>query len=421
MSKFLDENGLLYVLTNLVNSLKEKQDKLTISEAISSSSTNSTVAGSKAVYDYVTSAIAGVSRLTAEIVDKLPTTGVSNVLYLVPKSATQTGNAYDEYMWISAKWELIGATNVDLTPYLKKTDISDWAKASTKPTYTASEVGAATQSHTHTKSQITDFPTLGTAAAKNTDYFATAEHTHTAADVGAAAKSHTHTKSQITDFPTSLPANGGNADTVGGHTVGIDVPANAKFTDTTYSDATTSAHGLLSVADKKALDVLKSPFATCATARSTAAKVATLANFTLSVGATIAVKFTGTGTANPSSGNLTLNVNNTGAKNIGYFRNGNKSSLNYANGWGFYNNATHLFTYDGTYWLCTDWNTDNDTKITVDSALSSTSTNPVQNKVINSALAGKAASSHTHTVANISDLTAITNAEIDSIIAQAGG
>ena len=35
-------------------------------------------------------------------------------------------------------------------------------------------------------------------------------------------------------------------------------------------------------------------------------------------------------------------------------------------------------------------------KTTVDSALSSTSTNPVQNKVINTALAGKAASSHTH-------------------------
>lgn len=36
------------------------------------------------------------------------------------------------------------------------------------------------------------------------------------------------------------------------------------------------------------------------------------------------------------------------------------------------------------------------TKVTVDTALSSTSTNPVQNKAINSALAGKAASSHTH-------------------------
>lgn len=39
-------------------------------------------------------------------------------------------------------------------------------------------------------------------------------------------------------------------------------------------------------------------------------------------------------------------------------------------------------------------------KITVDSALSSTSTNPVQNKVINSALAGKSGTSHTHTVSH---------------------
>ena len=42
-------------------------------------------------------------------------------------------------------------------------------------------------------------------------------------------------------------------------------------------------------------------------------------------------------------------------------------------------------------------------KITIDSALSSTSTNPVQNKVINSALAGKAASSHSHTKSQITD------------------
>lgn len=41
-------------------------------------------------------------------------------------------------------------------------------------------------------------------------------------------------------------------------------------------------------------------------------------------------------------------------------------------------------------------------KITVDSALSATSTNPVQNKVINSALSGKAASSHTHNYAGSS-------------------
>ena len=43
---------------------------------------------------------------------------------------------------------------------------------------------------------------------------------------------HTHTKSQITDFPSSLPANGGNSDTVNDHTVNSDVPSDAVFTDT---------------------------------------------------------------------------------------------------------------------------------------------------------------------------------------------
>ena len=56
--------------------------------------------------------------------------------------------------------------------------------------------------------------------------------------------SHTHTKSQITDFPSSLPANGGNASTVNGHTINADVPSGAKFTDTTYSTGTTSTAGL---------------------------------------------------------------------------------------------------------------------------------------------------------------------------------
>ena len=46
-------------------------------------------------------------------------------------------------------------------------------------------------------------------------------------------------------------------------------------------------------------------------------------------------------------------------------------------------------------------------KITVDSSLSGTSTNPVQNKVINTALAGKAASSHTHTKSQIVDFPTI--------------
>lgn len=43
-------------------------------------------------------------------------------------------------------------------------------------------------------------------------------------------------------------------------------------------------------------------------------------------------------------------------------------------------------------------------KTVVDSSLSSSSTNPVQNKVVNSALSGKANSSHSHSISNITNL-----------------
>lgn len=108
-------------------------------------------------------------------------------------------------------------------------------------------------------------------------------------------------KADKTEIPTELPANGGNADTVNGHTVKSDVPENAVFTDTTYSDATQIEHGLMSVDDKKKLDGL--------------------------------TKYTPDGT--------TITVDEDG-------------------------------TIHGV------------AKVTVDDALSSTSTNPVQNKVVNS-------------------------------------
>lgn len=94
--------------------------------------------------------------------------------------------------------------------------------------------------------------------------------------------------------PVYIAANG--AATPITHSINADVPANAKFTDTTYSDATQSAHGLMAAADKKKLDGI-------------------------AAGAT---------------------------------------------------------------------------KVAVDSTLSTTSTNPVQNKVVQAALNGKAASGHTH-------------------------
>lgn len=48
-------------------------------------------------------------------------------------------------------------------------------------------------------------------------------------------ESNTGSDAFIKNKPTAMPANGGDADTVGGHTVKSDVPENAKFTDTVYT------------------------------------------------------------------------------------------------------------------------------------------------------------------------------------------
>lgn len=87
-----------------------------------------------------------------------------------------------------------GVISVNLSAYLKSDEISDWAKAESKPAYTAEEVGAAGKKHSHSISDITDMPTklpanggnADTVDGKHASDFAAAVHTHTATEVGAA-------------------------------------------------------------------------------------------------------------------------------------------------------------------------------------------------------------------------------------------
>ncbi len=124
--------------------------------------------------------------------------GVDGVGYTLPAATRNSlgGVMIGDNLLVSES----GIIAADLSECVKSDEIADWAKAESKPLYTAEEVGAAAKTHTHTadeigaaakmhmhtKSDITDFPTLGTAAGKNVDYFAEAGHTHTAAEVGAA-------------------------------------------------------------------------------------------------------------------------------------------------------------------------------------------------------------------------------------------
>lgn len=78
-----------------------------------------------------------------------------------------------------------GVISVNLSAYLKNTDIADWAKAESKPVYTAEEVGAAEKNHTHNMSDITDMPEWAKAENKPV-YTASEVGAATAADITAA-------------------------------------------------------------------------------------------------------------------------------------------------------------------------------------------------------------------------------------------
>lgn len=138
-------------------------------------------------------------------------------------------------------------------------------------------------------------------------------------------------------------------------------------------------------------------YATCSTAGATSAKVAVFSGYVLRKNGIIAVKFT---YAVPA--NSTLNINKKGAKNI--FYRGAKITAGVINA-----GDIATFVYDGTQYqlISVDANYARKTDLpTIDTALSATSTNPVQNKIINTALTGKANSSHTHSKSDISDFPA---------------
>ena len=67
--------------------------------------------------DEVTALIGAIQQFHYEVVQELPQTGANNIMYLVPKSTSQTNNVYDEYVY-SNGWEKIGDTEIDLSNYV---------------------------------------------------------------------------------------------------------------------------------------------------------------------------------------------------------------------------------------------------------------------------------------------------------------
>ena len=76
----------------------------------------------------INTAIANLPQFKISILDTLPETGETKVLYLVPKDS-EAPDVYNEYIWIedTSSFEFLGSTAVDLTDYVKNTDYAQGA------------------------------------------------------------------------------------------------------------------------------------------------------------------------------------------------------------------------------------------------------------------------------------------------------
>lgn len=289
--------------------------------------------------------------------------------------------------------------------------------------------GKALSSHSHGIAQVTG---LSAALAGKSD----TGHGHAVSDVsglqtaldGKAASTHSHTTAQVTGLDAALA---GKADS--GHSHAVATAAAAGFLrqldgstahylrgdgswatppNTTYGNATQSVAGLMSAADKVKLDGVATganryvhpaytartsglyKVAVDETGHVSGVAAVTKADITaLGIPGAVGEDTDTTYTLTKSGSTIKLTGSDGSETSVTDSNTTYSAATSSAEG---LMSAADKAKLDG---VATGAN-----KTTVDASLSSTSTNPVQNKAVYSALAGKAASSHTHTIAQVTNL-----------------
>ena len=253
----------------------------------------------------------------AEVVTELPTSGIKKHLYLLKSSSTTEQNLYSEYIYTGdttadydeSKWEKLGEykADVDLSGYAKKSEALGslvTAQDATKATIHATTVsggmsdvsinsatssvaglmsasdkskldGIATNANNYSLPTATDSVLGGIKVGSNLSInngvlSGTADTHYTSKTVLASSSSSKEQITTQTEASTSKPlylnhiennavksaipiAPGDNVGIM--YVPGTGIVIGAK--DTTYSDATTSAHGLMTAADKAKLNTIE--------------------------------------------------------------------------------------------------------------------------------------------------------------------
>lgn len=117
--------------TNGVISANKKNFDNSVDDRILTLLNQGSLADKSFVMERIEAAVGKITSFEYKIVDSLPAVseGKKGTIYLVAHSGSTNQNSYDEYIFLpaegstSARYEKIGTTDIDLTPYAKKTEI----------------------------------------------------------------------------------------------------------------------------------------------------------------------------------------------------------------------------------------------------------------------------------------------------------
>lgn len=151
-----------------------------------------------------------------EVVNSLPTSNIkTNRLYLIVNNESIANNLYDIYLRVNNSWEQLDGLEFDISNFYNKTEMDTLLSGKVDTSDSRLTNARAPTSHTH--GDITNTGAIGSTANKplitttngkiTTGSFGTTENTFCQGNDSRLSDArtpttHTHTKIQITDFPT---------------------------------------------------------------------------------------------------------------------------------------------------------------------------------------------------------------------------
>lgn len=105
-------------------SVSDQAVNVTVPTKVSDLSNDSGYQTAAEVTAAINSAVGGITGFEFQKVDALPASGAKGVIYLVAHAHTDSGDVYDEYIWVDGSFEKIGNTDIDLSAYAKTADFA---------------------------------------------------------------------------------------------------------------------------------------------------------------------------------------------------------------------------------------------------------------------------------------------------------